>query len=662
MVSGLRSRNHNTFITVLLVTLFMMSVFPQAMNAETSMDREWNRAYDDIRNTGFVEGVGNITTLIERFSINETDMLGPEPICVDLEGDGLMELIYITSNATLFIRSAFDGHLIWNLDFGNRSTIPPIATDFNRDGVLDIILVNTSDNKTRIFANNTWINPWRHEYCSYVHFIDGRSREVVKTLTVRSRIKGEGRIYDVDADGRDELILPVYNGRIWCIDLERMKTDWSCPLTAGTHVGNPVAIFEHDGEVKIAVTSGLWGDSYVPVIEIWGCMTLFIIDGSTGIMEKELDKHDRGCVTPPVVIKMADGRTLIAFGDSNNATIIYDYETEEIYFQVLEWAPNFWMHWIKFLTFVDEGTGHNILIQHGTRGCAAIDVDDKRILWKHIYQKPRPGYVRHYGASVCDIDGDGDPELLQIGLRVTHEEPNPVTFHLHIRDAMTGIEKTNLTSEHPNRYGAFILADMDSDGLLEIAIEHHYKIVIYDDGSPLRRPPRISSLEPAYGSIFQEGETIKLHIEVEDPEGKGSPTVTWQLEGTDLSATGPRAMLDGLSVGDHTIIVTVEFPSGLVLERRIHIEVIPPPPYLPNPKPVPIPDPTPDPIPDPGPDPTPDPEPEPTTGPTLVSEPDLSDGVSPSDGSENRIILAIISMAVTIAVSVYVVRFLVKRD
>ena len=277
--SAVSSKILPIFITVLYATFLLLP------SASVTGEPTQFQVEQDLHNTGFVVGEGRMVQPVERYRINETEYLGLEPIIVDLEGDGSSEMVYLTNNATLKIRNALDGVLINEVDFGNRSMISPLAHDVNGDGVLDLIVVNTSS--TRMFIGGLQTD---YSYTSYIHFIDGKTLTEIETLVTYSAIRGGGKIFDVDGDGTDELILPIYRGEIWCIDLDDLDTDWRC-IMYGPGFGRSVAIFEHEGAAKIAVTSGLWSHGH-PMITTDGCNTLFIIDGATGVIEKEFDEHN----------------------------------------------------------------------------------------------------------------------------------------------------------------------------------------------------------------------------------------------------------------------------------------------------------------------------------------------------------------------------------
>ncbi|MHA2313644.1 MAG: hypothetical protein ACXADF_19395, partial [Candidatus Thorarchaeota archaeon] len=162
---------------------------------------------------------------------------------------------------------------------------------------------------------------------------------------------------------------------------------------------------------------------------------------------------------------MTDGRTLIAFGSDPKQMYIYDYASGDLYFQVTNWTNiDTSIYWEELLTFIDDNSGHQILVLSGHDGCAAIDVDDKRVMWEHSYDKLK--YTSHWDAVCFDIDGDGDIEFLEIG-----SSDIPGIYHMHVRDAMTG-EEEYIVNPLPERVLGMIVCDLNS-------------IIVYDDGSQI---------------------------------------------------------------------------------------------------------------------------------------------------------------------------------
>ena len=132
------------------------------------------------------------------------------------------------------------------------------------------------------------------------------------------------------------------------------------------------------------------------------------------------------------------------------------------------------MHWNSFLSFVDGTSRHHVLLLNGNDGCAAIDVEDRRILWTKLYTDE--SRQRHMDAVCCDIDGDGDIEFIEVG-----SSNIPGKYHMHVRDAMTGVEEYNVTDLPLGSHG-LVVNDLDGDGILELVVNSRDTIVVYDDG------------------------------------------------------------------------------------------------------------------------------------------------------------------------------------
>ena len=441
MASNIQVHSWTRFVIPLLL-LFTSLILLISIGASASRDLEWIEDRSNIHNTGLVNGTGLMFNLDKNYSVYlENDQFRSGLISVDISKNGSSEIIYTTLNGTLSIRKGDDGSLLMEKEFYGKFVVPPMVHHLDGKKGLDLIVINR--NATR--------------GVSTVYFLAGSDLREIEKITIPEIPYAGGKIYDVDNDGIDELLLTTLQGYVYCIDLETYMIDWQTFI----HMGliEPVAIFLNGTIPKVAVTSGI----YFGGTGALGTGTFYVLNGSDGDIEWTFDSGESYISTPPTVIVDHSEGPLIAFANYFGNVFVLDYNDRSTYLRIdnssFERHP-YWFH----ADYIDASrSGGPLLILQGRYGCASIDLDGKKVVWSEWYD-----YQTRREDSLCaDIDNDGRVEFILIGKQV------------EIWNISTG--KVELVyTDYTDRPLTLRISDFDTDGFLELCIIFDGWFRVYD--------------------------------------------------------------------------------------------------------------------------------------------------------------------------------------
>ncbi len=164
------------------------------------------------------------------------------PVVADLDGDGLDDIITLTKNGIL---TAFSnsGKRLFTLNFDSKFIIPPSAGDIDKNGKVDIVLMDT---KGRVFAieGKTRRRLWMFETeettsfgrialadvnmdkaldvilsvpAGLVYVIDGKTGTLISDYNIGDYIFSTPIVYDINHDKYLEILVISYSGVVYCI-------------------------------------------------------------------------------------------------------------------------------------------------------------------------------------------------------------------------------------------------------------------------------------------------------------------------------------------------------------------------------------------------------------------------------------------------------------
>lgn len=202
------------------------------------------------------------------------------PVVVDLDGDGIMEIVF--SNYAITVLDAASGNLKWRVNSGKDRNSPvvevggnnghtwstPVVDDINNDGLKEIITGHGHGVVSVLDQNGYFLNGWPQIPCDAsvrsieVYDLDGNG---TKEIVVGMGVAGATSVYVYNFDGTLRDGWPQ-------MTTDNGKTSWTYGVFMDTIA---TADLNNDGVVEIIVPSDL---SYVSVFEPDG--TVFYANSS----------------------------------------------------------------------------------------------------------------------------------------------------------------------------------------------------------------------------------------------------------------------------------------------------------------------------------------------------------------------------------------------
>gem|GEM_PF-3740220 len=427
----------------------------------TNQDAIWLHNRHDIRNTGytFATGKGNIENYrIKKVFCKYLSGMGTgEPKVVDIDNDGTREIIFGTQTGYLY---AIENG--WKMDWkcklnASARYISPEIGDVNGDGNYEIVIASddlfeTDEAGVRIIDKDgnilaIWKNPEGGFPLGMPRVVDlnedGKDEILVGLLGDDKRgnklyalsyengvlkelwsypayswVKLPPAIADINNDGKLEIVFTSYDMCIYCLDTEG-KLIWNYTTKGGIQrirlipferfLLHPIVYdINNDGYMEIITTTCLhdkpnWSAVYC--IDYNGNL-IWKFEPSVGIRD-----------SAAVADINRDGEPEIVFGDingtvyalKNDGTLLWKYSLPAFYFKegIFGAAPS---GAISFPSIADlNGDGYlEIVFAVWCHGVFIFSHDGKL-----LKQWPRPfGIIGFLGASIADIDSDGDLEIL----------------------------------------------------------------------------------------------------------------------------------------------------------------------------------------------------------------------------------------------------------
>lgn len=219
---------------------------------------------------GTVEGCNDVATLI-----------------FDVTDDGKKEVIVPSScNPKTFCFDGSDGSIIWQTNT-RGSDSPPVIVDLEKNGQLDILhgefggwvrCINAATGATKwdlLVDANSWVQTaptivdvnsngqldfvvatWGFSNNSALYAYDGATRNLIWSIPMDDKVYHGTAVADLDDDGKPELVIGDYSGKLHVLNAEDGTYAWS--YLASNYIGAPPTIGDITGNGKCEVIFVSW--------------------------------------------------------------------------------------------------------------------------------------------------------------------------------------------------------------------------------------------------------------------------------------------------------------------------------------------------------------------------------------------------------------------
>jgi outer membrane protein assembly factor BamB len=162
------------------------------------------------------------------------------PVIVDLDKDGLLEILHGEFQGWVRCMDAATGVTKWDLlvDANSWVQTAPTIVDVNQDGQLDFVVAT-----------------WGFSGNSRLYAYDGATRALLWSIPMDDYVYHGTGVADLDGDGKPELVVGDYSGKLHVLNAEDGTYAWS--YNAGYYIGAPPAIgdINGDGQCEVVITS-----------------------------------------------------------------------------------------------------------------------------------------------------------------------------------------------------------------------------------------------------------------------------------------------------------------------------------------------------------------------------------------------------------------------
>lgn len=157
------------------------------------------------------------------------------PAVADLDLDGKPEVVLGTFNGYVYCLNGEDGSEEWKINLGTNSYIQsgPNVLDLDADGILDVVVAQWAGD-CRVYA---------------LKGTDG-SQLWYSDETTDWMYHG-GSFGDIDQDGKPEIAIGCYDGKVYCLNGENGRLAWK--YTAAWYVGGPTTMADVDNDGRLEV-------------------------------------------------------------------------------------------------------------------------------------------------------------------------------------------------------------------------------------------------------------------------------------------------------------------------------------------------------------------------------------------------------------------------
>ncbi len=161
------------------------------------------------------------------------------PAIADVDNDGVPEVIFGTFYGYVYCLNGEDGSECWRTNLGSNSYIQsePNILDVDNDGQLDVVVTQwAGDCRVYALRGNDHSEIWHSD------------------LPTDWMYHG-GSFADIDEDGKPEIVIGCYDGKVYLLNAEDGSLEWEYPTSSYVGAPTSVADLNNDGHLEIVLVS-----------------------------------------------------------------------------------------------------------------------------------------------------------------------------------------------------------------------------------------------------------------------------------------------------------------------------------------------------------------------------------------------------------------------
>ena len=415
--------------------------FSLNLNLEDTTEKNYQQS---INNPNFViNSIGDIELFFRETIWFKEELVGSvlaSPIISDLDGDGDMEIIVMTSNSIIYILD-HEGNFLQG--WGKNGVVGtdqytdltsdlgvspyPIALDLNNDGEKEIICA-TYDPGTIIawFLNTTPVPNWN--------------------IDLGSKITSSLSAGDIDGDNEKEIVVGAWNNTLHAFELNGSKVKGFPYLEATDQIIGTPALANLDSDPALEIVFGSY-DNRIHVVDNngsalagWPQSTTYHVRASPAVTD--LNNYSKN----EIIIGSWD-RNLYIYHQNGSAFGDWPWESTN---SILNSATIGDLNLDGINDFIIQPSNITLFAFTDAR-------NSKDKAWNNTQTE-----IIYEDAIICDIDGDFVPEIIEV------TRSGKV---LILSNNGTELYKEELTIKGID--SAPVIGDIDEDGILEIVIATH---------------------------------------------------------------------------------------------------------------------------------------------------------------------------------------------